>query len=77
MSTLLNFFRSEHAQRAFAEVRAERDAQNILRILQARGLEATAETRERIESCKDMDVLGIWLDRAATASRADELFADG
>jgi hypothetical protein len=76
MSALLNFFRSEHAQRAFAEVRAERDAQNILRFLKARGLEVTAETRERIESCKAMDVLGTWLDRAVTASRAEELFAD-
>ncbi|MEU2213189.1 hypothetical protein [Streptomyces hygroscopicus] len=89
MSALLDFFRSDHAQRAFAEVRAEAraearaetrieaHAEALLRILKARGLEVTAETRERIESCKDMDVLGTWLDRAATASRTADLFADG
>ncbi|WP_254885514.1 hypothetical protein [Streptomyces sp. NA02950] len=74
MSALLDSFRSEHAQRAFAEVRAESCAQNILRILKARGVDATPETRERIEACRDMEVLGTWLDRAATASRVEDLF---
>lgn len=73
MPALMNFFRSQHAQHAFAEVRAD----SLLRVLKSRGLEVTDETRERIESCKDMDVLGTWLDRAATASRAEELFTDG
>ncbi|MEU5268342.1 hypothetical protein [Streptomyces hygroscopicus] len=69
----MNYFRSQQAQHAFAEVRADA----LLRFFKARGLEVTAETRERIESCKDMDVLGTWLDRAATASRTADLFADG
>lgn len=72
MPALMNFFRSQQAQHAFAEVRAG----DLLRVLKGRGLEVTAETRERIESCKDMDVLGTWLDRAATASRSEKLFAD-
>ncbi|WP_342778420.1 hypothetical protein [Streptomyces botrytidirepellens] len=86
MSALLNFFRSEHAQRAFAEIRAEgqaegqaqgqaaKGAKDVLRVLSLRGLEVTAETRERIESCKDLDILDTWLDRAVTASRVEELF---
>ncbi|MEU1804709.1 hypothetical protein [Streptomyces sp. NPDC019937] len=73
MGALMNYFRSQHVQHAFAEVRAN----DLLRFLKARGIEVTAETRERIESCKDMDVLGTWLDRAGTVSRAEELFADG
>lgn len=73
MSALMNYFRSQQAQHAFAEVRAD----SLLRALKGRGLEITAETRERIESCKDMDTLGAWLDRAATASRTEELFVDG
>ncbi|MFC9227290.1 hypothetical protein ACFT8W_42275 [Streptomyces hygroscopicus] len=73
MPALMNYFRSQQAQHAFAEVRADA----LLRFFKARGLEVTAETRERIESCKDMDVLGTWLDRAATVSRAEDLFADG
>ena len=72
---------SERVQSVFEEVRAragvESRADTVLRILKAREFEVTAETRERIESCKDMDVLGTWLDRAATASRAADLFADG
>ncbi|MEE4597039.1 hypothetical protein V2J94_35000 [Streptomyces sp. DSM 41524] len=85
MSALLNFFRSEHAQRAFAEVRAETRAEtqvevraeSVLRVLNARGLEVTAETRERVGSCKDLALLDTWLDRAVTASRAEDLFVDG
>ncbi|MFT9475240.1 hypothetical protein [Streptomyces sp. 11-1-2] len=81
MSALLNFFRSEHAQRAFAEVRAEgqavKGANDVLRVLSLRGLEVTPKTRERIEACKDLDLLDTWLDRAVTASRTEDLFADG
>ncbi|MFE5119378.1 hypothetical protein [Streptomyces sp. NPDC056669] len=42
-------------------------------MLSRRGLEVTAETRERIQSCTDLDLLGTWLDRAVTASCAEEL----
>jgi hypothetical protein len=70
MPVLMNFFRSQQAQHAFAEVRADA----LLRVLTARGLEVTDETRKRIESCKDMDVLGTWLDRAGTVSCVDDLF---
>jgi hypothetical protein len=73
MPALMNYFRSQQAQHAFAEVRVG----DLLRFLKGRGLEVTDEARERIESCRDMDVLGTWLDRAATASRAEELFAEG
>ncbi|MFI0820616.1 hypothetical protein ACH4TX_31410 [Streptomyces sp. NPDC021098] len=74
MSALLNFFRSEHAQRAFAEVRAEKATEDVLRVLSIRGLEVTSEARERIRSCRDLDLLDTWLDRAVTASRVEELF---
>ncbi len=85
MSALLNFFRSEHAQRAFAEVRAEARAEtrvevraeSVLRVLNTRGLEVTAEVRERVRGCKDLELLDTWLDRAVTVSRAEELFIDG
>ena len=33
MSALLDFFRSAHAQRAFAEVRAEGRAETMVRVL--------------------------------------------
>jgi len=66
----MNYFRSQHVQHAFAEVRAN----DLLRVLKARGLEVTDETRQRIESCKDMDVLGTWVDRAGTVSCVEDLF---
>ncbi|AEM82002.1 hypothetical protein [Streptomyces violaceusniger] len=68
------FYCSNIGQRAFTDVRIESRAEDTLRILGQRRLEVTAETRKRIESCKDMDVLGTWLDRAVTASSAEELF---
>ncbi|MFD7507029.1 hypothetical protein [Streptomyces sp. NPDC059850] len=71
------FYCSSIGQRAFTDVRIESRAEDILRILGQRGLEVTDETRERVESCRDLDVLGVWLDRAVTVSRTAELFADG
>ncbi|MGR3934023.1 hypothetical protein [Streptomyces sp. BRA346] len=70
------FFRSNLGQRAFTDVRIESRAEDILRVLGQRELNVTAETRKRIEECRDLDVLGTWLDRAVTASRTEELFAD-
>ncbi|WP_413801846.1 hypothetical protein [Streptomyces iranensis] len=70
------FYCSEIGQRAFTDVRLESRAEDILRILKIRRLEVTAEISERVRSCTDLDRLGTWLDRAVTASRAEELFAD-
>ncbi|QLH24658.1 hypothetical protein [Streptomyces sp. Rer75] len=71
------FYCSDIGQRAFADVRIESRAEDILRVLGQRELVVTAETRKRIETCRDLDVLGTWLDRAVTVSRSEELFADG
>jgi hypothetical protein len=71
------FYCSNVGQRAFTDVRIESRAEDIVRILGQRGLEVIGETRQRIESCRDLDVLGVWLDRAVTASRTEELFAEG
>lgn len=71
------FYCSDIGQRAFADVRIESRAEDILRVLGQRELVVTAETRKRIETCRDLDVLGVWLDRAVTVSRSEELFADG
>ena len=70
------FYCSSVVQRAFTDVRIESRAEDILRILGQRGLDVTAEARKCIETCRDLDVLGVWLDRAVTVSRSEELFAD-
>jgi len=43
-------------------------------VLDARGLEVTAEDRARITSCTDLKQLMTWVKRAATISAAIELF---
>ncbi|MFF3937747.1 hypothetical protein [Streptomyces phaeofaciens] len=59
-----------------AEGRAEGRAEDILRILDRRGVEVSEAVRERITSCADLEVLGTWLDRSLTATSAEELFAE-
>jgi hypothetical protein len=55
---------------------AEGRAQDILFILERRGLDIPDEARERIAACDDLDVLRQWLDRALTASSTDAVFVD-
>jgi hypothetical protein len=40
----------------------------------ARGIRLPDEVRERILSCTDLDQIELWIQRAATATAADELF---
>ncbi|MER6269599.1 hypothetical protein ACFY0B_31330 [Streptomyces sp. NPDC001797] len=51
-------------------------AEDILRILDLRGVEVAEADRERITACADLGTLGTWFDRAVTATSAQELFAD-
>lgn len=55
--------------------RAEGRAADVLRILDKRGIAVDDESRERIEACTDLDLLGTWLDRSLTARQVAELFA--
>jgi hypothetical protein len=57
-----------------AEGRAEGEAAAILRILNRRGIDVDDASRERIESCTDIEVLGTWLDRSLDATQASDLF---
>ena len=57
------------------EGRAQGEAAAVLRVLAKRGIAVDDKSRERIESCTDLDLLGTWLDRSLTAEQVDELFA--
>jgi hypothetical protein len=72
MAVDLSFFRSETSQRLRAESRAE----DILLILDARGIDVPDAARERIATCTDLDTLRTWVTRAATADTAEDLFAE-
>jgi hypothetical protein len=52
--------------------RGEADA--ILKVLAARGLIISDEARKRINACRDLDLLDIWLRRAIDAETTDEIF---
>ncbi|MGW2732313.1 hypothetical protein [Streptomyces sp. NPDC001494] len=58
-----------------AEGKAEGEAKGVLRVLEVRGIPVSDDARKRITSCTDPDRVADWLDRAATVSRAEDLFA--
>jgi hypothetical protein len=57
-----------------AQGRAEGEAAAILRVLNRRGIAVDDASRERIESCTDIEVLGTWLDRSIDAKQVSDLF---
>ena len=59
-----------------ARGKAEGRAESVLTVLRSRGLPVEAEHEERILACGDVEQLDRWLQRAATASSPDEIFAD-
>ncbi|WP_405687330.1 hypothetical protein [Streptomyces sp. NBC_00057] len=76
----LSFYKSplseEIRDEGRAEGRAQGRAEGLLLILDVRGIAITDETREKITSCDDPQLLHQWLNRAATAATAEELFAE-
>lgn len=63
-------------EESWLEGRAKGRAEDILRILEVRGVEIPDLVRERVVSCADLDVLGTWLDRSLSVLRAEELFVE-
>jgi hypothetical protein len=57
------------------EGRAEGRAEDIVLVLEARGLDVPDEVRERVTGCDDPGVLRRWLTRAVTVASAEEIFA--
>jgi hypothetical protein len=55
---------------------AKGKAEAVLRLLDARGLAASEEQRQRVTSSSDPAQLDLWFDRAVTARTAAEVFAD-
>lgn len=56
------------------EGRAQGEAAAILRILERRKVKVDDDSRERIESCTDLELLGTWLDRSLDVETVSELF---
>ena len=56
--------------------KAKGKAEDVLDILEARGLAVSDAHKTRVLSCSDLDLLRHWLRRAVTVRSTDELFAD-
>ena len=56
------------------EGKQEGEADAILLVLEARGLDVSDAERERITSCTDLKQLKRWIIRAATAEKTGDLF---
>ncbi|TNY38612.1 hypothetical protein EIO00_02230 [Thermomonospora catenispora] len=54
--------------------RRGREAKALVRFPEARGLEVSAEVRERIRGCTDLDLLERWIGRAAVVESAGQVF---
>ena len=74
-SEYLRKLKAEGLAEGRAEGRAEGLGRALLEVLDARGLSVTDEQREMVTRCAEVDTLLAWLDRAATATDTDELFA--
>ncbi|AQU67019.1 hypothetical protein [Streptomyces niveus] len=74
-SSLSEEIREEARTKARTEARAETRAEDILLILEQRGIDISDDARERVTSCEESDSLREWFLRSITASSAEEIFA--
>ncbi|MEV0689296.1 hypothetical protein [Streptomyces sp. NPDC050388] len=61
----------------YLEGKAEGKAEDILRVLQVRGLTVSDGVHERITTCTDLDTLTAWFDRSLTATTAEDVLEEG
>ncbi|GAA4784789.1 hypothetical protein GCM10023220_05300 [Streptomyces ziwulingensis] len=59
------------------ELRAQSRAEDVLLVLEQRGLAVSDEVRGRVTECADPDLLRQWLTRAVTVPEAEAIFGDG
>ncbi|RMI90762.1 hypothetical protein BIU87_24620 [Streptomyces sp. ZS0098] len=68
--------RAEIQAEARNEASAESRAEDILLILEQRGLDIPEDVRSRVTHCTDPELLRRWLARAVTVPKAEEVFKD-
>ncbi len=66
-------WKSEFARTYAAKGMAQGKAEDILTVLEARGLDVPEGIHQRVTECADLDQLNAWLRRAATVERAEDL----
>ena len=76
MAVDLSFYKSWLSEEIRDEGRAQSRAEDILVVLEARGVDVPDDIRVRITGCDDPGLLRRWLTRAAVAPSAEEIFTD-
>jgi hypothetical protein len=76
MATETFRYMSETRVKGRIEGRVEEGVRAVLRVLKRRDVAVDDNSRERIESCTNLETLETWLDRAVTAHKVKELFED-
>lgn len=56
------------------EGRAKGEARAVLDVLNARGIAVPEQVRRQVAECTDLDQLDVWVRRAATAEKIEDLF---
>ncbi|CAM5685139.1 hypothetical protein [Streptomyces hirsutus] len=67
--------REQGLEKGLEQGRVQGRAEDVLLVLEQRGLEVPDALRRRVTSCLDHEVLRAWLTRAITVSEAEEIFA--
>lgn len=76
ISLYTSFMSEEIRDEGRAQGRAQGRADSLLLVLDVRGIALTEEAREKITACTDTHLLHQWLQRATTATTAEEVFAE-
>ena len=66
--------RSKRSRKRGKKGEAKGKADDILRVLEARGFTVPDEVAERVRACRDIATLDSWLTRAVTLKDIAELF---
>ncbi|MCX3060845.1 RpnC/YadD family protein [Streptomyces beihaiensis] len=67
---------SDGEEKGKAQGKAEGKAEDILRVLDVRGIEVSESVRDRVMDCADLELLATWFDRSLAVETAEELFAE-
>lgn len=67
---------SDIARKWFTEGKTEGKAEMLLKLVELKGIALTADERERMLGCEDVDQLDAWAARVLVARTAAEIFGD-
>lgn len=76
LSFYKSFISEEIRDEGRAEGAARRAAEDVLDILEVRGMDIPEAVRERVTGCDDPEILRVWHRRAVTAPTAEDIFQD-